>query len=242
MPLILKNIHKIEIISIILIIILGIFNLISFGKPETTLGESSFPAEENDYFIWKCVNSTDPKHNIGDLIRFTVEKIYNETFDGIHSLIVNYTIENYNFISGLWIPQQTNTFYMAYNKTKNFLNWSMISYRQANIYLVPIPVNLTLIGDAIASAGFLNYSISGDKLVLDYRNSTIVQLTINPDGISTTIEKITNGSLVYKWELNTSKIIVVIPLGNSFIIYVIISIVSLTILLKKKMKLKQTTN
>ena len=96
-----KNIRKIELIGIILIIILGTFNFISIGSTETILGDSSFPAEENDYFIWKCINSTDSKHNIGDLTRFTVEKIYNETFNGVHSLIVNYTIENYEFIKGL---------------------------------------------------------------------------------------------------------------------------------------------
>jgi hypothetical protein len=184
-------------------LIITLFFIIPFSYSTTTIGNSSFPAEENDSYIWKCVNSTGEDHNNGDLTKFTVDYIYNDTLSyGWRNMIVNYSIDQYDVIKGQWVRYQDNVFYMAYNYSLNFINWSEITYQKANLYLVPIPVNFTLIGDAIEREGYLNYSIDGKKLILDHHgNGTIVEVTINDNGISQIIEEITNDSTVYRWEL-----------------------------------------
>jgi hypothetical protein len=124
---------------------------------------------------------------------------------------------------------------MAYNKTLNFLNWSVEGFQYGNLFLFPTPVNYSLIGEAVKIAGFFNYSFSGEKIILDYGNTTTIELTIPPSGISTIIERITNGTTIYRWELNTDKIIIKVPFGNYYLGVLIISVMSLVIVKKKKM-------
>jgi len=124
---------------------------------------------------------------------------------------------------------------MAYNKTLSFLNWSIEGSQHGNLFLFPTPVNYSLIGEAIKIAGFFDYSISGEKVILDYGNSTTIELTINSSGISTIIERITNGTTIYRWELNKEGIIIRVPFGNYYLIVLIISVMSLVIVKKKKM-------
>jgi hypothetical protein len=201
----------------LLIFMLFIFFIIPRAKPQTVIGQTTFPFEEKDTFVWRCVNSTGPKHNIDDLTRFTVESIYNETVESINCLMVNYSIDEYDVIKGQWIRNQDDLFYLAYNETEQFLNWSAIAYQRANIYLSPTPVNLTQIGNAVESAGFWNYTTNDDMIIFDYGNGTTVEITINSQGISTTIESFNLTQSVYKWELDENEIIVIIPMGNYFL-------------------------
>jgi len=232
--------HKAFIITMNLLIFFILTSPYAYGS--TTLGDSTFPSENGDLYTWRCVNSTGDNHNIGDLTRFIVDSVYNETYEGTPSLIVNYSIEVYNIIGGSWIKDQDNLFYMAYNSTSGFLNWSSISYRGANIYLIPIPMNLTLVGDAIKSAGFLNYSsVDNNKLKLDYGNLTIVDITFNPQGIATIIESITNGSTVYKWELNEDKVIIIIPMGYYFLFFGALTCFIYVIRVKRKLESHQSS-
>ena len=236
-----KNHHKALIITLNLLIFFILASPPNVSG-NTILGDSTFPSEDGDYYIWRCVNSTGDNHNIGDLTKFIVEFVYNSTFEGTPSLIVNYSIEEYDIIGGSWNRDQDNLFYMAYNSSLSFLNWSSISYREANMYLIPIPTNLTLVGDAIESAGFLNYSIDNNKLILDYGNLTIVEITMSPLGISTIIESITNGSTVYRWELNEDKVIIIIPMGNYFLFFGVLTSSIYLIRVKRKLDKDQVTH
>ncbi|MBY9004523.1 MAG: hypothetical protein KGD73_11160 [Candidatus Lokiarchaeota archaeon] len=222
-----------------LIILLNLLVFFLLAAPNasgnTTLGDSTFPSEDGDYYIWSCINSTGDNHNIGDLTKFIVEFVYNESFEGKRSLIVNYSVEEYDIIGGSWIRNQDNIFYMAYNNSLNFLNWSSISYKAANLFLIPIPTNLTLVGDAIKSAGFLNYYIDNNKLILDYGNLTTVEITMSSLGVSTVIESITNGSTIYKWELNEDEVIIIIPMGNYFLFFGVLTSSMCLLLVKRKL-------
>ncbi len=218
-------------IACLCLILLSVLPLYALGS--TTLGESKFPVEEESEFIWRTVNATESWYMDVPLVKFTVSKIYNETFNEKNYLFLNYTLEFYYKIS--WVPEYTNSFYMAYNKTLNFLNWSSEGFFNGNLFVFPTPVNLTLIGEAVKKEGDLNYSVIGQKIVLDYYgNGTCIELSINSAGISTIIEKITNGTTIYRWELNEDKIIILIPFGSNFLIITIISLIPLVIFTKKK--------
>ncbi len=207
------------------------FPINSFSN--TVLGESVFPAEMDDKFVWKTVNATESWYIEVDYIRFTAANIYNETNNDKNYLFVNYTLEYYHKIA--WVPEYINSFYMAYNKTLNFLNCSAEGFQHGNLFLFPTPVNYSLIGEAIKIASYFNnYSISGEKVILDYGNSTTIELTIDPSGISTIIERITNGTTIYLWELNTEEIIIKVPFGNYYLIVLIISVMTLVIVEKKR--------
>ncbi|MBY8986880.1 MAG: hypothetical protein KGD61_00375 [Candidatus Lokiarchaeota archaeon] len=215
-----------------------LISLISFPNSfsgATILGESEFPAENEDIFVWESVNATESWYIDVEFVRFTVSEIYNETYNSQNYLFMNYTLEFYHRFS--WVPRYQNSFYMAYNKTLNFLNCSEEGYLNGNLFLFPTPVNYSLIGEAVKTAGFLNYSINGTKITLDYGNNTRIELTIDSSGVSTIIERITNSTTIYRWELNTEDVIVKVPFGIYFLPILITTIISLIIIKKKKLKI-----
>ena len=221
-------------LALIYILLMGI-GIIPPSFGQITVYDSTFPLEQGESLRWETVNATESPYTGFPYIRFTVTDIYNDTWsDGPNCLIVNYTLAYYhNFV---WIYEQENTFYMAYNFSQKYLNWSEIAYQDALPLIVPTPVNLTLIGDAIESLGPLNYSFSDSTLFLDYRNSTTVEITYNSNGISTIIEKITNMTTIFRWELVESEVVVVVPFGNCFLFATIIASISLVWFKLKKVK------
>jgi len=213
------------------LILFIIFPLYTLGS--TTLGESTFPVEEESEIVWESVNATELWYIEVEYLRFTASKVYNETFNDNNYLFLNYTLEFYYRFS--WVPRYTNSFYMAYNKTLNYLNWSSEGFFYGNLFIFPTPVNLTLIGEAVKREGILNYSLIGEKLVLEHdANNTRIELSINSSGVSTIIEKITNETTIYRWELIEEEIIIKVPFGNNYLIIAIASIIPLVVLTKKK--------
>ena len=218
-------------IACLCLILLSIFPLYSLGS--TTLGESTFPIEEESEIIWESVNATESWYMDVEYVRFTASKIYNETFNDNNYLFLNYTLEFYHRFS--WVPRYTNSFYMAYNNTLDYLNWSSEGYFFGNLFIFPTPVNLTLIGEAVKREGVLNYSLIGEKLVLEHdANYTRIELSIDSSGVSTIIEKITNETTIYRWELNEEEIIIKVPFGSTYLIITFASIIPLVVLTKKK--------
>ena len=109
-----KRFTKICVLTLI-IVLFSFPNSFIYG---TVLGESEFPAEEEDYFVWETVNATESWYLEVEFVRFTVADIYNETFNSQNYLFMNYTLEFYHRF--IWVPRYENSFYMAYNKTLNF--------------------------------------------------------------------------------------------------------------------------
>jgi len=206
----------------------------NYSFTSTILGESTFPAEVGNDFIWETVNATESWYMEVEYVRFTVDSIYNSTYLDNNYLFMNYTLEYYHRFS--WVPQYINSFYMAYNKSLNFLNWSSEGFYGGNLFIFPTPVNYTLIQEAIEIEGYINTSREGNKLILDYGNTTFIEHTIDPSGISSIIEKITNGTTIFKWELNTEDVIIRIPFGNGFIVFSLTFMLFLVIIYSRKLK------
>ena len=226
--------RKIIILALIFTLLLGIcITPLSIGQ--ITIYDSTFPLEQGESIRWDTTNATESPYTGFPYVKFTITDVYNDTWaDGPNCLILNYTLAYYhNFV---WIYERENTFYLAYNFSQNYLNWSEIAYQEALPLIVPTPVNLTLIGDALESSGPLNYSFSDSTLLLDYRNSTTIEITYDSNGISTIIEKITNKTTIFRWELVESGVVVVVPFGNYFLFATLIASISLIWLKFKKVK------
>ncbi|MFX0032779.1 MAG: hypothetical protein ACFE8E_08905 [Candidatus Hodarchaeota archaeon] len=213
-----------------LICLITLFGFVPNSLAEITLGDSSFPLEKDESVRWRTINATEPYYEEIEFIRFTATDVYNASIDINRYLIVNYTLEFYHNFA--WIKkslEDDNAFYLSYNFSLNFLNWSKVVYFEAYPLIIPIPINLTLVSSAIISRGFLNATVSGSNtLLLDYYNATSIEIVYNSEGISSIIEKKTNGTTVFKWELITDDIIVIIPFGDHLIWFIILGIVSIT--------------
>jgi len=228
-----NNLKKFSILILIFVISLSLIT--SNVRGETTIGNSTFPAEEGKSFRWNTINTTESWYKDVEFVQVKVMNINNGSLESHDCMIVNYTLEYYHKYA--WIPQYTNSFYLAYNNSLNFLNWSEEGYKKGNLFIFPTPVNFTLIGDAVEKAGFFNYSIDNNKLILDDGNLTIVELTINTTtGISEVIKKVYNTTTMYRLEFNRNKIIVIIPSGYYFLFFAGFSIVTILYLEKKRIK------
>jgi len=206
---------------------------------ETTLGDSAFPLDKDESITWESVNATEPYYEEIEFIRFSATDVYNTTLNGNTYMIVNYTLEFYHNFA--WIPkslEDVNAFYLSYNSSLKILNWSKVVYLEAYLLIVPIPLNLTLISNSITNYPFLNSTIifQDNKLILDYYNSTKIEVTFNSQGISTVLEKKTNNTTIFRWELITEEIIIIIPFGNYVIWFIIICTVSIISIERKKIK------
>ena len=192
-------------ITLFLFSIFIIYYCLPTSLGETILGDSTFPLEKDEYVRWKNVNSTEPYYEEIEFIRFTSTDVYNASTNGNRYMYVNYTLEFYHKFA--WIPKSlddVNAFYLSYNFSLNYLNWSKLVYDEAYPLVIPIPVNLTLVSNAIVREGILNSTIVGnDSLILDYYNATNIEVTFNSEGISTIIEKKLYNTTIFRWELLT---------------------------------------
>lgn len=208
---------------------------------EITLGDSSFPLEKNESIRWKTVNATIAYYEEIEFIRFTATDVYNASININRYLIANYTLEFYHNFA--WIKKSLdddNAFYLSYNFSLNFLNWSRLVYSEAYPLVIPVPINLTLVSNAIIDKGVLNATIvNSNTLRLDYYNATSIEVIYNSKGISTSIEKRTNGTTIFKWELIKNDIIVIVPFGNYFIWFTFFGIVIIVSI--EAMNLKRKT-
>lgn len=223
-----------KLIALALISSLVIYtSIIPSSLSQITIYDSTFPLEQGESIRWETINATEIPYTEFQYIKFTVEYLYNDTWsDGPNSLIVNSSIEFYHNFG--WVAEFDNSFYLAYNFSENYLNWSNIAYQYALPLIVPTPVNLTLIGDSIEAAGPLNYSFTDSTILLDYQNTTTLEITYNSNGVSTIIEKVTNMTLIYRWELVESEVVVIIPFTNFFIVIALVASISLIWAEKKK--------
>ncbi|MFX1556494.1 MAG: hypothetical protein ACFFC9_04505 [Promethearchaeota archaeon] len=227
-----KNLKKISAIFSFSLILLLSFNVNVVGN--TTIGESTFPIEQGKSVKWNCVNASDEIwFKDVDYLQVRIDKIYNDTYDSKLCMIVNYTLEYYHKFA--WVPEYINSFYMAYNYSLNFLNWSEAGSKEGKLFVFPIPVNLSLIGDAIEREGIFNYTINENKLILDDGNLTTVELAINTTtGISEVIEKVYNSTIEYRWELNRDTITIIVPYGNYFLIFTLFGAIAIISSFRKK--------
>jgi len=223
-----------------LVCLIALFGFLPNTFADTTLGDSSFPLEKDENIRWRTVNATEPYYEEIEFIRFTATDVYNASININRYLIVNYTLEFYHNFA--WIKkslEDDNAFYLSYNSSLNFLNWSNVVYFEAYPLIIPIPINLTLVSNAIINWGFLNATVSGSNtLLLDYYNATTIEIVYNSKGISTVMEKKTNGTTIFKWELITDDIIVIIPFGDHLIWVIIVGIVSITSFEIRRLKKK----
>jgi hypothetical protein len=85
--------------------------------------------------------------------------------------------------------------------------------------------------------------VIGEKIIFDYHgNSTTIELTIDDSGLSTIIEKITNGTTIYRWELKEEEVIIKIPFGSNYLIIVIASVIPLIVITKKRLRSLDSIN
>ena len=207
----------------------------------TTIGDSSIPLKVNNVFTWKITqaNLTDPygyDFKVGDKINITIVGISQGSFSTIPTLVVNGTEGYYNESSKTWTLLE-NVDLIYYNATTHqyftteFADW----LHHFRVFLTPIPLNMTMIENCIKIAAPYNLiEVSGNVLNFTFTGDPYESFvyTYNSKGQCTTYDWYYNGEILYKLELETSSSS--ISLGFYFVLFTVISMVSLIIIIKKR--------
>ncbi|MFX1464356.1 MAG: hypothetical protein ACFFBF_15130 [Promethearchaeota archaeon] len=233
-----KNYKKLGIITLGMLIILPFF--IVNAKCATTIGDTTFPAEVGDVYVWHFLEAYGS--DFSDKINFTAEAVYQGQHASVDALIVNYSQGYYNDTTAQWTTTHDNVFYMAANETQNYFNISSTFWGYPIAYLIPTPINLSAIALTLSSHPEIDsYEVFSDRIHL-YRDGGDYQykLWFSSSGILTRWEERTNvfaSVFVLETPLdgNGEDGGGAISFGHSFLIFALISIVALVYLKKKKL-------
>ena len=233
-----KFFKKLGFLLLSIIIFFTFFNQNAFCI--TTIGDSTFPANEGDSYIWECTFSPTTQGRTyaqGDLVNFTVDSIYQDLYGyECPSMVVYCTIKYYNNTEDIWTILWNNDIYLAYNKPLNYL-FNPHLMDTGLLFIVPIPVNFSLIAETAETAGHYNSTIIDNTLILSqvYGWDFESHLTINSNGFVSKFEFIENGITSGIFELQIDeKGQELIPLGNYYLISILISIIGLVYFIKSK--------
>ncbi|MFX1281754.1 MAG: hypothetical protein ACFFA3_20565 [Promethearchaeota archaeon] len=198
---------------------------------QTTIRDSTFPVEVGDTYTWVCTychpNFTSDI-GVGSYQNVTIDKIYQGSFSTIsHALIVEATVG--------YFRKATNThesfirpFWVVYNVTLGFIDIVFFT----EIFIIPIPLNLTMICGFIESTWGGTCNSSGNQMVYEDVILTL-HYNFNSNGILT--EMITYfGDVKHTiFKLSGAK---QISFGYLYILlsFISIAIISLTIIKRNR--------
>ena len=209
----------------------------SFLPPEvvcqTTIGDSTFPVEVGDTYTWVCTychpNFTSDIR-VGSYQNVTIDKIYQGSFSTIsHALIVEATVG--------YFRKATNThesfirpFWVVYNVTLGYLDIVFFT----EIFIVPIPLNLTMICEFVESTWGGTCNCFGNQMVYEDVILTL-NYNFNSNGILT--EMITYFGDVKYTTFKLSGANPKISFGYFYILlsFFSIAIISLTIIKRNRL-------
>jgi len=176
-------------------------SVLSFLSPNaissTTIEDSTVSVEEGEVYTWQWNYVSVFIHFLvyaraGDTLKLTIENIYRGAHQSInHALLMNITMVENFIVEGMITTTNRPTF-VAYNKSLHYIKL----YRP---YIIPIPLNLTLIAEHYESVGE-NCTIEGNKLIFD-SGVNQDEHTYNSDGILTEYAWISNNNLVMRMVL-----------------------------------------
>lgn len=228
---------KIFTFCIILAIILSLFKCVNAEKIEN----SEVGVNSNDELIWKITHPLLPilpEEKIS-LNVSSIDKVNNK-------LVLNASVNVYN-TSEQWESEIINKSILQYNYTTKYVELErqlemMMTRGRIMVLIVPIPLNLSMIGTFINTTSFAktffdSFNIDGNTLILhldvpidpqDYK------MTFNNNGILENGEIISNGMIIHQTILITENIEKEISYGLFFPIPFIIALTILIIRQKKK--------
>jgi len=216
-------------------------SVLSFLSPNaissTTIEDSSVSVEEGEVYTWQYNYVSVLMHpfvyvRAGDTLKLTIENIYRGAHQSInHALLMNITMVE-NFIVEEMITTTNRPTFVAYNKSLHYIKL----YRP---YIIPIPLNLTLIAGYYESLGD-TCMIEGNTLIIEISGQpagNTDEFTFNSDGILTEYVWISNDNLVMRMVLmgpSGGDLTLTIIIIASISIVGVIGVVSIILLRRRK--------
>ena len=230
---ILKKNTKRVIFCLISLITMSALIPITKGDP-TTIEDSTFPASDGEYYQWTCtycIDSFDGNIGEGSYFNVTIGTIYQGSYMAIsHALIVPAIAGTY--YKGLDSHSvDIVSYYCVYNAS---LQYIYLPFNLAPPFILPIPLNLTMIAEHFISNWGAPTIVNGNSLIVDMGGGYIQTFNYNSNGFCSSWTYDINGEQLLKYILGGGDGDGAIPYGNYFIIPTVISIAIIVIFIKKR--------
>lgn len=215
---------------------LFLFPFIFSATCTTTQGDTTFGVDEGETLVWTATGGSP--EIIGFKYNITIEDIYNGTYLTVDSYLIDVTMSEYNKTEDKWSIMINDDFFVAANETQNFLSYTGALMGAPLWFIIPTPINLTMLGEYAVSTGFYtNYTVSGNRIDLnEILGLGTYKLTYNSDGILTKHVTEFFGVVLAVIVLGEGGGADAIPFGGYFLIFTVIGTVALIYLEKRKTK------
>ena len=213
-----------------------LFPFIFSATCTTTQGDTTFGVDEGETLVWTATGGSP--EIIGFKYNITIEDIYNGTYMTVDSYMIDVTMGFYNKTSDTWEIIINDDFYVAANETQNFLEYTGTLMSAPLWFIIPTPINLTILGEYVVNTGFYtDYTISGNRIDLnEILGIGTYKLTYNSDGILTRHVTEFVGVVVSVIVFGEGGGEDTIPYGYYFLIFTVIGTIALIYLEKRKTK------
>lgn len=202
---------------------------------QTTIGDSTFPAEEGDTYTWVCTycsSDYSETFGIGSYMNFTIERIYQGSYMSISDALIVDVIQG-RFIKATNTHQSwSEVYWVVYNS-----NYGQI-YLEDLLYIVPIPLDLPMIAEYIESSYGGDCEITDNQIIYDEGSGEVSKYQFNSNGFVTAIIYEEDNTMYLKMELNggtDSKI----SFGNHYILLSVLITGIVILIFNKKRKLSE---
>jgi len=211
-----------------------LFPFISSATCVTTHGDTTFGVDIGNEFVWTFTSGSPDL--IGNKYNITIEDIYTGNYMTVDSYMIDATMGRYNKTEAIWYVEINDAFYVAANETQNFLQYTAALSSQPLWFMIPTPINLTMLGEfAVSTPFYSSFTLSGNRIDLDSSFIGTYKLTYNSDGILTRHVTELVGIVLAVMVLGEGGGDS-IPFGYSFLIFTVIGTMALIYLEKRKTK------
>jgi len=219
------------------IIFLTLFLSFSFLTPiaisDTTIGNSTIPVKEGDFYEWTCTYASSTLAGI-----LEEDSWYNLTIDSIgqgsyfvltHALVISATLGM--FVKGLNLHSETNfPYFLVYNASL-----SSIYYAWEPV-IVPNPTDLVLVKVFIEVEWGVPCYIVTNTMTVDLGSGSIMKYWYSLTGLLGNFRLIVNDTIQWKFTLTSSPEGGQISFGNYYLVITFICISIIALSTKKRFK------
>ncbi|MFX1479430.1 MAG: hypothetical protein ACFFCI_14955 [Promethearchaeota archaeon] len=199
---------------------------------QTTIRDSTFPAEMGDTYTWVCTYchpNFSSTIGTGSYQNVTIDRIYQGSFSAISDALIVEATVGY-FIKATSTQESfSRTFWVVYNFTLGYIDIEFYT----EIFIVPIPLNLTMICAFIESTWGGTCNSSGNQMVYEDQIFTW-HYNFNSNGILTKMITYLDDTKFMTFELSNAGL--QISFGYLYILlsFISVAIISLTIKRRKR--------
>lgn len=201
--------------KILMILVLGFNIIVPSVRSNTVIGDSSFALNVGESLTWvKTYVREEYSFRLGNKRRITITDIYTDEKHSGAILDFNYPCMYVNYGLDLyeqyWYQGNWDILLFAYNYSLRYLelpHWGEGAIDQ--LYLVPTPLDLELVAQAIEYIVSCSTTISSNTITIYYDyyfGHQSYERTFNLNGIMTKEVYTNNDEIVYILELETNKL------------------------------------